>query len=334
MLGTTPSVSIVVPARNEARNLELVLPALPDVHEIILVDGASGDDTIATALRVRPGITVLQQTRRGKGNALNCGFRHATGDIIVMFDADGSADPAEIPRFVAALVDGADFAKGSRFCTGPSGPGSSDDITPVRRLGNAGLNGLANALFRTRYSDLCYGYNAFWRRILPVLRLPDVDIPSAAADAMLWGDGFEIESLISCRVAAAGLMVAEVPSTERCRAYGETNLRTFVDGFRVLRTILSERAAERPGFVPQVVALPTAGVDDDALARGDDTGGSVDAVIERGMHAPDRAVHVVPGPRRVGRPAARRHPNSQQSGARYARTEVGAAPSGAEEAAG
>ena len=147
-----------------------------------------------------PWVRAISQTRKGKGNAMACGFAAATGDVIVMFDADGSADPAEIPAFVSALVAGADFAKGSRFAPG----GGSDDITLLRRSGNAGLNGVANALFGTSYTDLCYGYNAFWADLLPVLDLPDPATP-APADGMLWGDGFEIETVLNCRVAAAGL---------------------------------------------------------------------------------------------------------------------------------
>ena len=240
-----PRVSVVMPARNEARNLEVVLPAIaavhPPVHEIIVVDGGSVDDTVHTASRVLPTARVIHQTRRGKGNAMACGFTAATGDVIIMFDADGSADPTEIPAFVAALVAGADFAKGSRFATG----GGSDDITLLRRTGNAGLNGVANALFGTSYTDLCYGYNAFWADLLPLLDLPDPNAP-APAEGMLWGDGFEIETVLNCRVAAAGLKITEVPSVERQRIFGQTNLRTFSDGARVLRTLLAEhRRADR-----------------------------------------------------------------------------------------
>ena len=159
-----------MPTRNEARNLEVVLPAIaavrPAVHEIIVVDGHSTDDSIGAARRALPWVRAITQTRKGKGNAMACGFAAATGDVIVMFDADGSADPAEIPAFVAALVAGADFAKGSRFAPG----GGSDDITLLRRTGNAGLNGVANALFGTSYTDLCYGYNAFWADLLPAAR--------------------------------------------------------------------------------------------------------------------------------------------------------------------
>ena len=117
-----------------------------------------------------------------------------------MFDADGSADPAEIVRFVEALKDGADFAKGSRFTAG----GGSADITPIRRLGNWFLNGVFNLGFRTRYTDLCYGYNAFWADLIPLLDLPDHTTPPPANGRMQWGDGFEIETVINCRFAAAG----------------------------------------------------------------------------------------------------------------------------------
>ncbi|MET0989573.1 MAG: glycosyltransferase family 2 protein, partial [Glaciihabitans sp.] len=197
----TPRISIVIPARNEARNLEVILPELPPVHQVILVDGHSVDDTIATAQRVMPDIEVIHQTRTGKGNALACGFAAVTGDIVVMFDADGSADPAEIPRFVAALVGGADVAKGSRFAPG----GGSEDITHFRRLGNYGLNVLTNVLLGTKYTDLCYGYNAFWAHALPHLELPATTLPRRGDGTMHWGDGFEIETVLNCRFAAVGM---------------------------------------------------------------------------------------------------------------------------------
>src|SRR5271156_2897921 len=142
-----PSVSVVMPTLNEARNLPYVIGRLPaDLHELIVVDGHSVDDTIAVACSLWPDTRVVTQTRSGKGNALACGFAAATGDIIAMVDADGSADPAEIPRFVQALLDGADFAKGTRF----DGGGGSSDITRLRRLGNRILSGLVNTLCRTQ----------------------------------------------------------------------------------------------------------------------------------------------------------------------------------------
>jgi glycosyltransferase involved in cell wall biosynthesis len=175
------------------------------------------------ARRLRPDVRIVRQTGRGKGNALAEGFAVCTGDIVVTLDADGSTDAAEIPRFVAALLHGADFVKGSRFAQG----GASSDITLIRRVGNQVLNALVNSLYRTSYTDLCYGYNAFWARCLPYMR---VDC-----------DGFEVETLINVRIAKAGLVIHEVPSYERDRMHGRSNLHAMRDGIRVLRTIALER---------------------------------------------------------------------------------------------
>ncbi len=233
-----PRVSVVVPTLNEARNLPYVFSRLPaDVYEVIVVDGHSVDDTIAVARRLRPDVRVVQQTRRGKGNALACGFEAATGDVIAMVDADGSTDPGEIPKFVHALLGGADFAKGTRFAAG----GGSSDITRLRRHGNRLLGGVVNLCHGTHYSDLCYGFNVFWQKHVPVLDLDVTSPPSSRGDGRLWGDGFEIETLIHMRVAEEGLRVAEVPSFEHRRIHGVSNLDAFSDGLRVLTTILAER---------------------------------------------------------------------------------------------
>jgi glycosyltransferase involved in cell wall biosynthesis len=238
----TPSVSVVIPALNEARNIPHVFAHMPDdVYEVVLVDGFSVDDTVAIARELRPDVRVVAQTRQGKGNALACGFAAATGDIIAMVDADGSADPGEIPRFVAALLDGADFAKGTRFAEG----GGSSDITRLRSFGNYSLTTCFNVCYRRSYSDLCYGFNVFWRRHLPVLGLDATSPPQPDGDGRLWGDGFEIESLIHVRVAKAGLVVAEVPSFEHPRIHGVSNLNAFRDGRRVLQTIFAERRRTR-----------------------------------------------------------------------------------------
>ncbi|MBK9100931.1 MAG: glycosyltransferase family 2 protein [Austwickia sp.] len=238
---TPPLVSVVVPAMNEARNLEIILPQLPEVHEVILVDGNSVDDTVEVARRILPDVKVVTQTRKGKGNALVCGFQAATGDIIVMFDADCSADPAEIPVFVEALINGADFAKGSRQMAG----GGSEDLTFIRNAGNRGLTVLSNMMLGTRYTELCYGYNAFWSDILPSLNLPSPTAAVVGKNGKVWGDGFEIETLLTCRVAAADLKVVEVPSVEKLRVHGESNLNAVSDGLRVLRTIVTEKRSAR-----------------------------------------------------------------------------------------
>jgi len=241
-----PSVSVVIPAMNEAKNLPHVFARLPDgLHEVIVVDGRSDDDTCAVARRLRPDARIITQNRSGKGNALACGFAVATGQIIVMLDADGSADPGEIPVFVRALLAGADFAKGSRFAPG----GGSSDLTRLRTWGNRVLMVMVNRAYATSYTDLCYGFNVFWRRHLPVLRL-DSTTPSRDGAERLWGDGFEIETLIAIRVTVARLAVAEVPSFEHSRIHGASNLTAFSDGLRVLRTIFAERRARHAAMRP------------------------------------------------------------------------------------
>jgi len=224
-----PSVSVVVPTLNEAANLPHVFSRIsPGMEELIVVDGHSVDDTVTVAKQLRPDARVILQNRRGKGNALACGFAAATGDIIVMIDADGSTDPTEIPRFLNPLVEGADFVKGSRYLDG----GGSTDITGLRSAGNKALGAGVNALFGTRYTDLCYGYSAFWRRCLPQLQIDC--------------DGFEVETVLNIRAAKAGLSVIEVPSNEQDRIHGVSNLNAWRDGKRVLRTIVRERFTRLP----------------------------------------------------------------------------------------
>jgi glycosyltransferase involved in cell wall biosynthesis len=238
-----PSVSVIVPALNEARNVPHVFERIPkDIHEVILVDGFSVDGTVAVAREHRPDVRVLRQTRMGKGNAVACGVAAATGDIVALVDADGSADPAEIPRFVEALLAGADFAKGSRFLDG----GGSSDITRLRTLGNYLLTAFFNMRYGKNYTDLCYGFNVFWRRHASVIGLDATSPPPTGGDGRLWGDGFEVETLIHVRVAKAGLVVAEIPSFEHSRIHGVSNLNAFRDGRRVLRTMLSEHGQRRP----------------------------------------------------------------------------------------
>lgn len=225
-----PRVSVVIPARNEAKNLPIVFANIPDdVYEIVLVDGDSTDGTADVALGLRDDVRIVNQTRAGKGNALICGFEACRGDIIVMIDADGSMDANEIPLYVNALVDGADFVKGSRFMKGAG----SSDITKIRSAGNHVLRMMVNVLFGTRYSDLCYGYSAFWRWTLPKLALDC--------------DGFEVETMMNIRAHTAGLKVAEVPTWESDRIHGESNLNAVRDGWRILKVIVSERMAPRRG---------------------------------------------------------------------------------------
>jgi glycosyltransferase involved in cell wall biosynthesis len=221
---TRPRVSVVIPTLNEARNVAWVLERLPElVDEVVLVDGRSTDDTIAVARAARPDIRVVLETQPGKGAALRAGFAAARGDYIVMIDADGSMDPAEIERFVDALQSGCDFVKGSRFAPG----GGTADMSAIRRLGNGALRGAVNLLYRTNFTDLCYGFIGFRRERLAALRLDS--------------QGFEIETEMIARAVIASLRIGEIASFEAERLHGESNLRAWRDGRRALATLLRER---------------------------------------------------------------------------------------------
>lgn len=227
-LAISATISVVIPTLNEAENLPHVFATLPEwIAEVIIVDGRSTDDTVAIARQLRRDVKIVIQAGSGKGDALLAGFGASTGDIIVAMDADGSTDGQEIIRFVAALMAGADFVKGSRFACG----GGSDDLTLWRGLGNKILGALVNRLFGTRYTDLCYGYNAFWARHLDKLALDCA--------------GFEVETLMNIRAATAGLCVHEVPSREHRRMYGASNLWIVMDGWRIAKVIVREWRAQR-----------------------------------------------------------------------------------------
>lgn len=234
-----PRVSVVVPARNEALNLPIVFENIPeDIFEIVVVDGGSTDGTAEVARSLRDNVRVVDQDRDGKGNALICGFNACQGDIIVMIDADGSMDAGEIPLYVDALTSGADFVKGSRYLP----EGGSTDITMIRSAGNSGLRIAVNMLFGPRYTDLCYGYAAFWRWTLPYLALDC--------------DGFEVETMMNIRAHTTGLKTAEVPSMEYDRVHGVSNLNAVRDGLRILRVIVSERLRPRRARHAKIEAIP------------------------------------------------------------------------------
>jgi glycosyltransferase involved in cell wall biosynthesis len=217
-------VTVVIPARNEAANMPALLRSLPHVYELILVDGNSVDGTIEVATRLRPEIRVVRQRGRGKGGAMCEGLAAATGDVTVFIDADGSNETDEVERFVTALVQGADLAKGSRFLQ----RGGSSDITLIRRLGNAAIRTWVNRWYGTRFTDVAYGFNALWTHHRDVLRLDCT--------------GFEIETLMNIRAARARLEIEEVPSFEGRRAIGHTNLHAVRDGIRIAAVLVRELA--------------------------------------------------------------------------------------------
>ena len=221
-----PRVSVIIPTLNEAKNLPLVLPYLPMawIDEVILVDGRSTDNTVEVAQTLLPSIIVVMEKKKGKGAAMNAGYHAATGEILIVVDADGSNDPREIPRFIQALMMGADMVKGSRFAHGAG----TTDMPFIRQLGNGFFTISCNLLFGTHWTDLCYGYHAFWRHCLEVVDVSDTP-------------GFEIDTALYLRAAREQLHVTEVPSFEGYRFFGVGKLQTIPDGWRVLKTIVRER---------------------------------------------------------------------------------------------
>jgi hypothetical protein len=222
------TVSLVVPAHNEARNIPWVFEQIPRcVDEVLLIDGDSSDATRRMAALCRPTVRLLRQQGPGKGNALRTGFLAARCDYIVMMDADGSMWPGEIPHYLHFLDHGFDFVKGSRYVAG----GGSLDLTRIRSLGNKVLVTAANLLYDAAMTDLCYGFAAFRRSWLDEL---DLHAP-----------GFEIETEMVTHALRSGLRIAEVPSLELPRRTGQSHLHALSDGRRVLRTLFAERPGAR-----------------------------------------------------------------------------------------
>jgi hypothetical protein len=240
--GVSPTVTVVIPTLNEFESLPWVIENLPEwVSELVIVDGLSTDRTEVLARSLRPDVVVVHQFQRGKGAALRAGFAAATSDIVVMIDADGSTDPREMGRFVQALEDGADFVKGSRHLA----EGGSADFTWLRAAGNKMFVLAANGLYGSSFTDLCYGYCAFWRSHIDKLGLT--------------ADGFEIETQLVLGALKAGLEIREVPSFELERRAGTSNLNAARDGIRVLRTMLGRderRPDEAVHFSLRKVHLP------------------------------------------------------------------------------
>ena len=222
------TVSVVVPALNEERNIAWVMAKIPNyVDEVLLVDGHSSDDTVRIALRERPDLRVVSQRGCGKGAAMRTGFEEALGDYVVVLDADGSMDPSEIEYYVAALDQGYDLVKGSRELPA----GGSLDLTRVRQLGNNVLVSVVNFVWGSEFTDLCYGYLAIRR--------------DRIGDLALTGRGFEIETEIAVNAIEAGLRIAEVPTVELGRHYGQSNLNAWRDGRRILGYLARSRLSKR-----------------------------------------------------------------------------------------
>ena len=227
-----PDVTVIIPALNEEKSISKVLWELNHLgyNKILIVDGNSRDKTVKVAKEF--GVNIISQNGKGKGDALRQAFNHGSlgMDVIVMLDADGSMNIKEIPVLIDALDLGADLAKGSRFLK----HGYSEDMTVIRRIGNKFFLFLVNLFWSTNYTDLCYGLGVFRndavKKLYPHLK----------------SKNFEIETEIFIKAKKLGLRVVEVPSIEFKRRYGKSRLSTFLDGFRILKTIIDELINQVP----------------------------------------------------------------------------------------
>ena len=219
-----PLVSVVIPCLNEAENIErcvtAALQALEQMGvsgEVVVADNDSEDDS--ARLAEQAGARVVVERRRGYGSAYLAGFAASTGRYIVMADADLTYDFNDIPRFVAALEEGAEMVIGDRM----------DNIQPGampwlhRYIGNPLLSGLLNLFFRTGIKDAHCGMRALRRDVLPRLDLRTT--------------GMEFASEMVIRASKENLKIAEFPIEYHPRG-GESKLSSFRDGWRHLRFLL------------------------------------------------------------------------------------------------
>lgn len=216
-------VSVIICTLNETPNLPTVLPQIPSgLDEVLLVDGHSTDGTVELARELRPDIRLLCQPGTGKGDALKYGIQEAQGDIIVTLDADGETDPSEISRFVEPLLQGYDFAKGSRLAQGRPAR-----MPRHRWFGNKVLAITFNLLYGTRFTDICSGYNAFRK--------------SAFLQLQLKYDNCEMEQQMLAKATKAGMRVVEVPHSSPGRLAGSSKIKGIRQGFIDWFVIIKER---------------------------------------------------------------------------------------------
>ncbi|WP_249019030.1 glycosyltransferase family 2 protein [Conexibacter sp. S30A1] len=241
---TGPTVSVVIPCLNEEEAISACVASAVEAlartrlsGEVIVVDNASEDRS--AELAAAAGARVVFEPRRGYGSAYLAGFLAATGDYVVMADADLTYDFAEIPRFVERIEKGADVVMGDRM----------DNIEPGampwlhRYVGNPLLSGLLNVLFRTGVRDAHCGMRAFRRSVLPQLDLRTT--------------GMEFASEMVIRAAKANLRIEQIPITYHPRE-GESKLSSFRDGWRHLRFLLLHRPTYLfvlPGLVLLILGL-------------------------------------------------------------------------------
>lgn len=227
-------VSVIVPSFNEAGCIQAVLENISrqNVDEILVVDGHSTDGT--GELVERLGYHLIFQEGRGLGKAIETGIKNTTGEIIIIMDADGSHEPADIPKLLEKIRQGYDVVIASRYISGPKmrnllffyRKSSSYDDTFIREFGNRLFTFMCRKIYHIDVHDILMGYKAFRRNIFEKINLNEA------------GQQFDAEIMIKAK--KAGFKIGEVPTVEHKRKYGRSKLSVPCDGFRVLRVIIKE----------------------------------------------------------------------------------------------
>lgn len=216
-------VTLLIPTKNEEGCIGRVLREVPRriVSEIIIIDGHSADNTVMEAkANMSPGDKLLKQKGDGYGSAFLEGFKMATGDVIVMMDADGSHNPNDIVNIIHKFKQGYEYVMATRYAKG----GCSKDDTIIRFLGNKIFTWMTNVIHGTNVTDSLYLFTAISRKGLRKLHLTS--------------PGFEFCTEIIVKAHKANLRFGEVPVTERARFAGKSKVNSFKHGLKILSIIL------------------------------------------------------------------------------------------------
>jgi len=237
-----PRVSVIVPARNEAGNIAAILDRTPEMGagtEIVFVEGHSKDRTLETireevARRPERRCIVEQQTGKGKGDAVRLGFEKATGDVLMILDADLTVPPEDLPRFVDALTRGtADFVNGVRLVY----PMEQRAMRPLNLAGNKFFGFAFSWLLGQPIKDTLCGTKVLFAE----------DYKQIAAGRVHFGD-FDPFGDFDLLFGAAklNLKIVDMPVRYRERTYGVTNISRFRHGWLLLR--MAAKAAGKVKF--------------------------------------------------------------------------------------
>lgn len=228
-----PAVSVVVPCRNERGNIEPLvrrLPAMGSRTQIVFVDGDSSDGTVEEIERMRRAypdrdiVLVRQEGAGGKGDAVRRGFAVASGDVLMILDADLTVPPEDLPKFYDVIASGlAEFVNGTRRVY----PMDGDAMRIINRIGNRFFSAVFRWLLDQRITDTLCGTKVLWaedwRRILEIRQREFGDQDPFGDFDLIFG------------AARLNLKILEVPIRYRARTYGETKIRRFRHGWMLAK---------------------------------------------------------------------------------------------------